>query len=234
MISRALICLLCLVPIANAEVQLDGIVVNSDGSLFSLVDTDTKNISGWIRVGDSFEEYRVVSYDQRSETLVLRKMATEYRITLRPSKVRAGKPGFPRDIALRIVSKHFSDSKFIIRAQARLIGKQWYYRCGEVWKTEGIGPSIGEIFLGPTLGTHPETQRPLTWDEAAALFDHSSPEELLFMNEFPSVAGKQSGGMPMSNGRLNLCPDVPLDDLRALLANGKANHQPELAPSAVH
>jgi hypothetical protein len=214
---RVLICLLCLASLARAEVQFDGYLIHSDGPLFSLVDTDTNNCSNWIRIGDAFEGYTIVAFDKSTDTLVVRKMAKESRLTLRLSKVTAGQSKAHSDFGLKLVARHFVESKFVIRAEARMKGNQWYYRCVEVWKAEGVGPAVGEIFLGYTLETSAPNPAPLTQAEAAALFEHGAPEELLYLNNFPILPGQASGGMPMSHGRLNTCPDVPLDDLRGLL-----------------
>jgi hypothetical protein len=235
MILRGLICVLLISPFARADLELAGISVDSAGAAFSVADSKTGFTSDWIRVGDYFEGYKIESFDKQNEMLELEKDGIEYRIKLRSSKVTAAKPasGFSREQALIVVSKRFADSRVVIRAETRLKGNQWFFRCIDVWKADGgIGPTAGEIFAGPTLG--PSTTNPIQMPvETGKLFDEDSVEEILFLGAFPLVPGTPWGGFPLSNGKLNLCPDLSVDELRSVLVERKANQSSDPTLSSV-
>jgi hypothetical protein len=83
--------LLLAVASLRADVEFSGFFITSHDALFSLTDTETKRASGWLKIGQSFGGYRVVSFDRANEVITLAQGERMRPIALRASKVKDGR-----------------------------------------------------------------------------------------------------------------------------------------------
>lgn len=75
----------------KAEVEFSGFFTSSSGALFLLTDTETRKSSGWLKIGQSFEAWTVISFDRAHDVLTLKKGGDAVKIPLRTSKVKDGR-----------------------------------------------------------------------------------------------------------------------------------------------
>ncbi len=75
----------------RADIEFSGFFITSKEALFSLTDTETQQSSGWLKIGQSFGGYAVVSFDREQDSLILRQGEHLRTIRLRTSKVKDGR-----------------------------------------------------------------------------------------------------------------------------------------------
>lgn len=75
----------------RGEIEFSGFFLTSKESLFSLTDPESKQSSGWLRIGQSFGGYTVVAFDHAREVITLKRAEQSREVSLRPSKVKDGK-----------------------------------------------------------------------------------------------------------------------------------------------
>jgi biopolymer transport protein ExbD len=87
----------------RAEIEFSGFVTTAKEDLFSLSDRDTLQSSGWLKIGQSFGDYTVVSFDRKREVITLKQGARVLEVPLRISQVK-DRPGaaLPPVISIRI------------------------------------------------------------------------------------------------------------------------------------
>lgn len=75
----------------RADLEFVGILVTSQTTRFALADTTTGK-SDWLERGQTFAGYKVMGYDPKEETVVLRNDAQELRVRLKDdAKVKAAR-----------------------------------------------------------------------------------------------------------------------------------------------
>ena len=79
------------VVVLRAELQFSGFFQTPKESLYSLSDTENNVSSGWLKIGQSFRGYTVVSFDREREVITLKKAEQSLELHLRESKVKDGK-----------------------------------------------------------------------------------------------------------------------------------------------
>ncbi|MDO8544884.1 MAG: hypothetical protein Q7S40_30940 [Opitutaceae bacterium] len=75
----------------RADVEFSGFFITSQEALFSLTDTEDHRSSGWLKIGQSFRGYTVVSFDAGSEVITLKRDERSLTRPIRASKVKDGK-----------------------------------------------------------------------------------------------------------------------------------------------
>ena len=75
----------------KAEIEFSGFFTTSKEAFFSLTDTEAKRSSGWLKIGQSFGNYTVMSFDSEHEIITLKQDERSLKIALRASKVRDGR-----------------------------------------------------------------------------------------------------------------------------------------------
>lgn len=66
---------------------MSGIFMVGKDVRVTLVDEDSGASSSWLRVGGSFAGYKLVEFDEKTKTLLLKREGSEYRIGLRSEKI---------------------------------------------------------------------------------------------------------------------------------------------------
>lgn len=84
------ILLFCTVTL-RAEIEFSGFFTTSREALFSLSDTETKRSSGWLKIGQSFGSYTLLSFDREQDVITLKQGEQLLKIPLRASKVKDGR-----------------------------------------------------------------------------------------------------------------------------------------------
>ena len=80
--------------------EFSGFFFTSNEALFSITDTEGKRSPGWLKVGQSFEGYTVVSFDREHEVISLKQGDRTLKVPLRTSKVKNGKATIQGTITL--------------------------------------------------------------------------------------------------------------------------------------
>jgi hypothetical protein len=75
----------------RAEIEFSGFFSTSKEALFSLWDTETQRSSGWLKIGQSFGGYALVSFDHEQDVIALQHGERLLKIPLRASKVKDGR-----------------------------------------------------------------------------------------------------------------------------------------------
>lgn len=75
----------------RAEMQFSGFFVTSQDARYSLTDTTDGRSSGWLRVGQSFRDHRIVSFDAEQEVITLEHAGQALDLPLRTARIKAGK-----------------------------------------------------------------------------------------------------------------------------------------------
>ena len=75
----------------KAEIEFSGFFTTSKEALFSLTGTEPQRWSGWLKLGQSFGGYAVVSFDREHEIITLKQGEEFLKIPLRASKVKGGR-----------------------------------------------------------------------------------------------------------------------------------------------
>ena len=84
------ILLLCSLSV-RAEIELSGIFITSKEAPFALTDTEGHHSSGWLKLGESFAGYTLLSFDREHDTITLSRNEQMLKIPLRKPKVKEGK-----------------------------------------------------------------------------------------------------------------------------------------------
>ena len=71
-----------LVPALRADIEFVGILATSQSTRFALTDT-TSGKSDWLAAGEAFAGYKLVSFDAKTDTLLLRRSDSELRLRLK-------------------------------------------------------------------------------------------------------------------------------------------------------
>ncbi|HVT80828.1 MAG TPA: hypothetical protein VHM90_09235 [Phycisphaerae bacterium] len=88
--ARLAACFLAGILGLRAEIQCTGIFVVSQKTLLAFANTETKNTSGWVNLGDSFDGYVVTSFDREKEMVTLKRAEQVLEVRLRQSKIQDG------------------------------------------------------------------------------------------------------------------------------------------------
>ncbi|MSU64813.1 MAG: hypothetical protein EXS38_01635 [Opitutus sp.] len=75
----------------RAEIEFSGFFLTARESLFSLTETEGNRSSGWLKIGQSFGEHSLVSFDAAREVITLRQDGRLREVPLRASKVKDGR-----------------------------------------------------------------------------------------------------------------------------------------------
>ena len=87
MITRPLILLLVLANSARGELLLKGIMMNEGQPLFSIYSTEDQT-SKWIRIGQSFAEFKATEFDAVSDTLTVQNGDVRRGLKLQSSTIK--------------------------------------------------------------------------------------------------------------------------------------------------
>jgi len=85
---------------AAATPELAGFFVLSDQAYFVLVDAESETTSGWLRVGDSFQGWRVEEFQSDADAVILQRENERVRISLRTAAILDDGIAFSGDIAV--------------------------------------------------------------------------------------------------------------------------------------
>lgn len=86
-----LILSLALAAALAAEIEFTGVFYLGDKGHFSLVESDTGTKSRWLQIGNTFQGYRVESYDRDKGVLEIAASAQRLFLSLRPSVIQEAK-----------------------------------------------------------------------------------------------------------------------------------------------
>jgi hypothetical protein len=75
---------------ADAALEFSGYMRLADRTQFVLIDAELQISSGWLAVGDTFRDCKIVAFDPREETLVVDRAGSTIRLHLRSSRITAG------------------------------------------------------------------------------------------------------------------------------------------------
>lgn len=100
MILRFLFIALALCRPAVAALELTGFFVLSDNAYFVFVDSESQATSGWLRVGDSFQDWRVDEFQPERDAVILQRENERIRISLRSATILEDRIAFTGDIAV--------------------------------------------------------------------------------------------------------------------------------------
>lgn len=218
-ITRMAALLLLSVQAIRADPEVVGEMTTPDGPRFVLADQGNRSVSSWLQTGDSFASYRIESYDGQAEIVTLRSPTKVLRLSLRSSRVvdssaeAAKRQEFIREKTVQYAFHRIAEAKVVIRALAVVKNKRWYYKCLEVWKSEGNGPNVGDIIPGRVLEPDAANQVP----DPDVSFRPNAREEITFLSGFPVGPKTSTGAFPVKNGKLNLLPDMSVDEVREML-----------------
>lgn len=81
--------LLCAASL-RAEIEFSGFFTTSHEAFFSISDTETHRSSGWLKIGQSFGSYTLLSFDGKQDVITLKQGERLLNIRLRASKVKEG------------------------------------------------------------------------------------------------------------------------------------------------
>lgn len=84
------ILLFCAVSL-RAEIEFSGFFTTSKEALFSLSDPETQRSSGWLKIGQSFGSYTLLSFDREQDVVTLKQGERLLKIPLRAPKVKNGR-----------------------------------------------------------------------------------------------------------------------------------------------
>ena len=72
----------------RAEIEFSGFFLTAREALFYLTETEGHRSSGWLKIGQSFDDYALVSFDPGREAITLRQGGRLREVPLRASKVK--------------------------------------------------------------------------------------------------------------------------------------------------
>ena len=75
----------------RAEIEFSGFFTTSKEALFCLTDTKAQRSSGWLKIGQSFGSYTLLSFDREQDAITLRQGERLLKVPLRTSKVKDGR-----------------------------------------------------------------------------------------------------------------------------------------------
>jgi hypothetical protein len=75
----------------RAEIEFSGFFTTSKDAFFSVTDTETQRSSGWLKIGQSFGSYTVLSFDREQDVITLKQGERPLKIPLRASKIKDGR-----------------------------------------------------------------------------------------------------------------------------------------------
>lgn len=75
----------------RADIEFSGFFTTSNEALFTLRDTETQRSSGWLRIGQTFGSYTLLSFDREQDILTLKQDEQLLKRSLRASKVKDGR-----------------------------------------------------------------------------------------------------------------------------------------------
>jgi hypothetical protein len=84
----------------RGDMEFSGFFITSKESLFVITDTESKRSSGWLKIGQSFSGYTVMSFDRNHEMLTLGRGDRSLELPLRASKTEDGKATISGTITL--------------------------------------------------------------------------------------------------------------------------------------
>jgi len=75
----------------RAELQFSGYFLSADESVFTFRDSESKEASGWVRIGESFRSYTVRSFDREHEAVTVEKDGHLSLLQLQAPRVKDGR-----------------------------------------------------------------------------------------------------------------------------------------------
>ena len=75
----------------RAEIEFSAFFITSKAALFSLTDTAAQRSSGWLKIGQSFGSYTLLSFEREQDIITLKQGERLLKIRLRTSKVKDGR-----------------------------------------------------------------------------------------------------------------------------------------------
>jgi LysM repeat protein len=86
----------------EAEIEFVGVTNDSKETKIALADTAT-GASKWVKISEQFDGFTVVSYDETTKSVLLRKEGSELKVTLKEVKIAPPPPPEPPQIIEYIV-----------------------------------------------------------------------------------------------------------------------------------
>lgn len=99
--KKLLLLFVLLVSRLPAEIEFSGFFITPKEALFSLSDRETKQSSGWLKIGQTFAGYTVESFDREHEIVTLKHDDRLLDLALRQSPVQSAKATIRGTITLR-------------------------------------------------------------------------------------------------------------------------------------
>jgi hypothetical protein len=75
----------------RADIEFSGFFTTSKEALFTLTETEGRHSSGWLKIGQSFGAYTIVSFDREHEVIALKQGERLLNVPLREAKVKSGR-----------------------------------------------------------------------------------------------------------------------------------------------
>jgi len=94
-----------LLPACSGALELRGLCVTDGVAQLSFSDSDTRASYGWQRVGEAVKGYRIVAYDQKTETATLTKGAETLKLPLLAGVLLKSRPADPNRVSGTVTIK---------------------------------------------------------------------------------------------------------------------------------
>jgi len=75
----------------QAELQFAGFFTTANDSFYSLTAIENNESSGWLKRGQSFRGYTIISFDEKHDVITLKKSDQTLELRLKDSKVKSAK-----------------------------------------------------------------------------------------------------------------------------------------------
>jgi hypothetical protein len=90
--SIALLLVLVTAGVCRAELEFSGYVEAGKGIRFMVTDAGERKSSGWIVLGQAFQDHVLVGFDAKDEVLTVRKGGKTLALPLKAARVRDAQP----------------------------------------------------------------------------------------------------------------------------------------------
>jgi hypothetical protein len=207
-VKKGLLIFILSALVVHAGVEFVGVSLSSGGDLFVVANSESRTMSGWLSVGDTFEGTHVVSFDKGTGLLTVTRGGETLHLALRESKVVEGDMAgalHSRLMGMQFYAKRAGTYDTIIRVTTELKNGKWIYRCKEVWLAPENGIQVGAEIDGSKI---------------AAVFGEREPTDVMLgYVKYPNLLGItatiNSGDMWFGT--------ISSDEVRHILAPSKTN-----------
>jgi hypothetical protein len=162
-LASALALLLLSAGAGRAALEFSGFTQTGADVKFVLTDTDDARSSGWLGIGQSFRDHRLVTFDAKEETLTVEKDGRLTKLPLKPVRIQAAQGAAGAAVEpsqeFRAFVASLKISGVFAGANSRMLANDRVYRIGDVVHRE-----LGIRFTG----LNPETKAIVFEDKTGA------------------------------------------------------------------